>query len=112
MIVLLSKKFDHDDQDFEIYVKYDTEVKQPIEVKHILMHTHGRSYPTGNLFNKYFKEAIEKLVAETDWETIRKEFQDSYADNIEASIKLLPPAIGSALRPFLIHGGPVKELTH
>lgn len=109
--MILSKKFPHNGQDLEIFVKYDVDAKKPIEVKHIILHTHGRSYPIGNLLNKYFKDTIWQLVCETNWEAVKKDFEDDYFNNIEASVKLLPPAIGSALRPFLITGGPVRELT-
>lgn len=72
-MIILSKKFAHEKQDFEIFVKYDKELQLPIEVKNITLHTHGNWYPVGNIFDKFLHDAIWKLINETDWISICKE---------------------------------------
>jgi hypothetical protein len=108
-MIVLNKKFPHGGQDFEIFVKYDEEAKSPIEVKNITMHTHGNWYPIGSIMDKFFKEAVWKLVTGTDWEEIRKETE---AKNIKQLTDNLNPVMAGALRPFLVDGGELKTINH
>lgn len=104
-MIILSQKFQHEDQDFEIFVKYDEESKRPIEVKHINLHTHGNWYPIGTIMTKFFKEAVWKLILETDWEKVREE-QDRKRQSLS---NLLHPVMAMALNPFIVTGREVKE---
>lgn len=108
-MIILSKKFPHAGQDFEIFVKYDEEAKLPIEVKGINLHTHGNWYPVGIIMDKFFKVAVWNLVTCTDWEEVRKELE---ADKTDKLSDLLHPVMAGALRPFLVNGGEVKTINH
>lgn len=103
-MIVLSQKFQYADQDFEIFVKYDEVAKQPIEVKNINLHTHGNWYPVGTIMTKFFKDAVWKLITETDWEAVRieKEKAPTIADFIH-------PILQIAASPFLVAGDKVKE---
>jgi hypothetical protein len=94
-MIILSQKFVHEDQDFEISVKYDKVLKKVLEVKNIVIHTHGNWYPVGNIMTKFFKEAVQKLIDQTDWEAICKEYS-------EPAPRKIHPICEQALRPFKI----------
>lgn len=108
-MIILNKKFPHNGQDFEIFVKYDEELKRPIEVKSISLHTHGNWYPVGNIMNKFFKDAVWQLIVETKWEEARKEME---ADKSNKLSDILDPVIAGALRPFVVTGGELKTIDH
>lgn len=75
-MIILSRILPHDNQEFDIRVKYDPATQTVLEIKGIFVHTHGNWYPIGNLMHKYFREAVEKLIAETDWVKIYNEFME------------------------------------
>jgi hypothetical protein len=99
-MIILSKKFPHDGQDFEIFVKYDEVEKQPIEVKSIQLHTHGNWYPIGTLMTRFFKDAVWQLVTETNWEKVREEFEGNHS-----KLNNIHPVMQEMLRPHLLPGG-------
>lgn len=103
-MIILSKKFKHEDQDFEIFIKYDEVEKQPVEVKNINLHTHGHWYPVGTIMSKFFKDAVWALIVGTDWEAVKKETE--HKPKLSDSIH---PVMAMALRPFLVTGGDLKE---
>lgn len=105
-MIILSKKFPHGGQDFEIFIKYDEEAKKPIEVKNINLHTHGRWYPVGGIMDKYMKDAVWQLIIETDWEAVRVELQGRFAKYREV-LGDLHPVILSVFGPFV-----AKEENH
>lgn len=108
-MIILSKKFPHDGQDFEIFIKYDEVAKQPIEVKSIQLHTHGNWYPVGNIMTKFFKDAVWVLVMSTNWEKVREEME---ADKKDRLSDILHPVMQEALRPFMINDGELKTINH
>jgi hypothetical protein len=75
-VIILSQKFAYNEQAFEIFVKYDIVLQKAIEVKHINLQTHGTWYPVGTIMDKFFKDAIWKLINETSWPAIYKEYCD------------------------------------
>lgn len=101
-MIILSQKFSHEGQDFEIFVKYDEVAKVPVEVKNIMLRTHGNWYPVGSIMTKYFKDAVWQLVTETNWEEVRQEFERS-----PSQLDNLHPVFQKLLQPHLLPGGPV-----
>lgn len=104
-MIVLNKKFVHEAQDFEIFVKYDEVEKKPVEVKSINLHTHGNWYPVGNIMTRFFKYAIWALIIETDWESVRAEMEGNTL-NLSHT---LHPVFEQALAPFMIIGETEKE---
>jgi hypothetical protein len=100
-MIVLSQQFQHEDQSFEIFVKYDEVNKQPVEVKSINLRTNGRWYPVGNIMTKLFKDAVWNLITETDWEKVRLESEKNYL------LKNVHSVFQTLLRPHLLLGGPV-----
>jgi hypothetical protein len=110
-MIILSKKFEHDSQDFEIFIKYDEVAKRPIEVKNIMLHTHGNWYPMGGIMTMFFKEAVWKLIMETKWEVVRAELEKQFKPYKEL-LGDLHPVIQSVFGPFVVTGGDIKETYH
>ncbi len=100
-MIILSKQFPHEGQAFEIFVKYDEVAKLPVEVKSINVQLHGKWYPIGSIMTKFFKEAVWKLIKETDWEKVREKQERS------SLLKNLHPVFRQLLQPHLLPGGPV-----
>jgi hypothetical protein len=107
-MIILNKKFAHAGQDFDIFIKYDEGEKKPVEVKNIMLHTHGNWYPVGTIMNKFFKDAVWQLITETDWEEVRREME---ADTNKIS-DMLHPVMTAALRPFIVTGGEAKTINN
>jgi len=104
-MIILNKRFVHEAQDFEMFIKYDEVEKTPLEVKNIMLHTHGNWFPVGNIITKFFKDAVWALITETNWEEVRAEMEGNTL-NLSHT---LHPVFEQALRPFLIIGEEVKE---
>lgn len=109
-MIILSQTFAHNDQDFEIFVKYDEVSNQVLEVKSIMLHTHGTWYPVGSIMDKFFKEAIWKLIKGTNWETIYNEFVNPKPKKAESLIDTLHPVMQESLSPFMVTGGDLKTV--
>jgi hypothetical protein len=105
-MIILSKKFSHEEQQFEIFIKYDEVAKQPVEVKSIALQLNYRWYAVGTIMTKFFKDAVWTLINETDWEKVRMEQEQ----NKHKLSDLIHPVMEAALRPFVVTGGDVKEI--
>jgi hypothetical protein len=99
-MIILSKKFPHDGQEFEIFVKYDDVKQKPVEVKNINLFLRGSWYPVGSIMTKFFKDAVWELITKTDWETIRIELQTQCAKYREV-LGDLHPVMLSVFGPFV-----------
>jgi hypothetical protein len=105
-MMILSKKFPHEAQEFEIFIKYDEVNKQFEEVKNITLRKNGRWYPVGNIMTKLFAEAVCKLITTTDWEEVREEQEQ----NKHKLSDLLHPVMAMTLNPFVVTGGEVRDV--
>jgi hypothetical protein len=102
-MIILSQKFGHGGQDFEIFIKYDEVEKVPVEVKNIMLHTHGNWYPVGSIMTKFFKDAVWQLITQTNWEDVRKEMENDR----NSLLRNIHPIMQEMLRPHLLPCGPV-----
>lgn len=106
-MIILSQKFPHEGQSFEIFVKYDEATNQAVEIKNITLHTHCGWYPVGSIMTKFFKDRVWELIRGTDWEAIYKELTNPAPKKTESLLDNIHPVMQEMLRPHLLPGGPV-----
>lgn len=111
-MIILSQKFAHEGQDFEIFVKYDAETNQAVEIKNITLHTHCGWYPVGSIMTKFFKDRVWELIMGTDWEAIYKDLTNPAPKKKESLLDNIHPVMQGALKPFLVTGGELKTIFH
>lgn len=98
-MIILDNTYRLNGQALQIFVKYDEVKHQVMDVKNIILHSHGHSIPVGTLLIQFCKDDILKMVFGTDWRPICAEFLNPKSSP-RANIH---PTIEQALQPFITH---------